>query len=138
MSRTLHITADPAAVSMAASIRAMASLAPLFVISVRALGDLADELGSMDAAVTFLLELAEANTKPIGVNLPSADGASKSVFIAPRTWTDERLQGWIGGHGTTRCASGTGARRKARLRKDVRQPAALSRRWETKTGRFVT
>ncbi len=99
MSRTLRITADATTVSMAASIRATAQAAPLFVISVRALGDLAAELRSMDAAVTFLLELAEANTKPIGVNLPSADGASKSVFIAPRAWSDERLRGWIGGHG---------------------------------------
>ena len=99
MSRTLRVTADPTTVSLAASIRAMASVAPLFVISVRALGDLADELGSMDAAATFLFELAEANNKPIGVNLPAPDGASKSVFIAPRTWTDDRLRGWIGGHG---------------------------------------
>jgi len=99
MSGSLHITADPTAVSMARSIRAMAQVAPLFVISVRALSELADELGGMDAAAKFLLELAEANNKPIGVNLPGADGASKSVFVAPRTWTDERLQGWIGGHG---------------------------------------
>ncbi len=99
MTRILRVITDPSALSMAASIRAMAQVAPLFVISVRALGALAAELRSMDAAVTFLLELAEANTKPIGVNLPSADGASKTVLIAPRTWTDERLQGWIGGHG---------------------------------------
>ena len=99
MSGSLHITADPSTVSMARSIRATASVAPLFMLTVRALGELAAELGGMDAAAEFLHELAEANNKPIGVNLPSADGASKSVFIAPRTWTDERLQGWIGGHG---------------------------------------
>jgi len=99
MSGSLHITADPSTVSMARSIRATASVAPLFMLTVRALGNLADELGSMDTAVTFLHELAEANNKPIGVNLPAPDGASKSVFIAPRAWSDERLQGWIGGHG---------------------------------------
>ncbi len=100
MSGSLHITADPSTVSMARSIRATASVAPLFMLTVRALGELAAELGGMDAAAEFLHELAEATNKPIGVNLPAADGASKSVFIAPRTWTDERLQGWIGGHGT--------------------------------------
>ena len=98
MSRTLHITADPAAVSMAASIRAMASLAPLFVISVRALGALADELGSMDAAVTFLLGVAEEVGRPIGVNLEAPDGSSRTAFIAPRGWTEERLAGWTAGH----------------------------------------
>ena len=99
MSRTMRITADASKVSMAASIRATASAAPLFMLTVRALGDLAAELGSMDAAAAYLLDVAEANTKPIGVNLPGKDGASKTAFIAPRTWTDERLQGWIGGHG---------------------------------------
>ncbi len=99
MTRTMRVTADASKVSMARAIRATAQAAPLFLLTVRALGDLAAELGSMDAAVTFLLELAEANNKPIGVNLPAPDGASKSVFVAPRTWTDERLQGWIGGHG---------------------------------------
>ena len=99
MSGTMRVTADASKVSMAASIRATASVAALFMLTVRALADLADELGSMDAAATFLLDVAEANNKPIGVNLPAPDASSKSVFIAPRTWTDERLQGWIGGHG---------------------------------------
>ncbi len=99
MTRTLRIIADPTTVSMAASIRATAVIAPLFVLSVRALGDLAAELGSMDAAARHLLSVAEEVGRPIGVNLPAPDGASRSVFIAPRTWTDERLQGWIGGHG---------------------------------------
>lgn len=50
MSKTLHITADPTTVSMAASIHVAATAAPLFVLTVRALGELAAELGSMDAA----------------------------------------------------------------------------------------
>ena len=98
MTRTMRVTADASKVSMAASIRAVASAAPLFVIGVRALGDLAAELGSMDAATTFLLGVAESLNKPIGVNLPGVDGASKTAFLAPRHWGEERLQGWIAGH----------------------------------------
>ncbi len=98
MSGTLRVTADASKVSMAASIRAMASVAPLFVIGVRALGDLADELGSMDAAATYLVQIAESNNRPIAVNLPAPDGSSRTAFIAPRGWTEERLAGWIAGH----------------------------------------
>ena len=98
MSRTMRVTADASKVSMAASIRAVASVAPLFVIGVRALADLAAELGSMDAAAAFLLDVAEANNKPIGVNLPAPDGSSRTAFIAPRGWTEERLAGWTAGH----------------------------------------
>ena len=98
MSGTLRVTADASKVSMAASIRGLASAAPLFVIGVRALGDLAAELGSMDAAAAYLLEIAEANNKPIGVNLPAPDGSSRTAFLAPRHWTEERLAGWTAGH----------------------------------------
>ncbi len=98
MSRTLRITADPTTVSMAASIRAMASVAPLFVISVRALGDLAAELGSMDAAAEFLLGVAEAIGRPIAVNVETGSDTSSTAFIAPRGWGEERLAGWTAGH----------------------------------------
>jgi len=97
MTRTMRITADASKVSMAASIRATARAAPLFLLTVRALADLAAELGSMDAAAAFLLDVAEANNKPIGVNLPAPDGSSRTAFIAPRGWTEERLAGWTAG-----------------------------------------
>ena len=97
MTRTMRVTADASKVSMAASIRAMAQVAPLFVISVRALSELADELGGMDAAAAFLLEIAESNNRPVAVNLPAPDGSSKTAFIAPKTWTEERLAGWTAG-----------------------------------------
>ena len=99
MSRAIHVTADPGTVSMATSIRPTAQAAPLLILTTRTLGELPAELGSMDAAATYLLELAEDIGHPIAVNLPITDSASKTAFTAPRTWTDERLQGWIGGHG---------------------------------------
>ncbi len=97
MSRTMRITADASKVSMAASIRATAQAAPLFLLTVRALADLADELGGMDAAVAFLLGIAESNNRPVAVNLPAPDGSSRTAFLAPRHWTEERLAGWTAG-----------------------------------------
>ena len=99
MSATLRITANPRRVSMVASIHAAAKVSPLLVLTGRALADLVAELGGgHDGALRFLLGLAEANSKPIGVNLPSPDGSSRTIFIAPRDWSDERLRGWIAGH----------------------------------------
>jgi hypothetical protein len=94
----MKITADPARVSMAAAIRAAAEAAPLLVITGRALADLADELGSMEAAVGFLLELAEANDRPIATNVPTGDETSSTAFVAPAGWTTARLRGWVARH----------------------------------------
>jgi hypothetical protein len=94
----LSITADPARVSMAGAIRRMAGAAPLLVITGRALLDLAAELGGMDAAALFLLELVESVNRPVGLNFATGDDTSSTAFVAPRGWTQERLQGWIAGH----------------------------------------
>ena len=93
----LHVDVDTDSISMAEAIRAAAPLVPCVVLTGRALGDLARELGSMDAATCWLVTLAEANKRPIGINLPAPDGSSQTVFIAPRDWTQERLQGWVAG-----------------------------------------
>ena len=98
MTRTLRVTADASTVSMARAIRAASRAAPLFVLSTRALGELADELGGMDAAIGELRAIAEANGRPLGVNLETGPDTSKTAFLAPRGWADERLQGWIAGH----------------------------------------
>jgi len=95
---TMTITVDPAVVSVAESIRTAAEAAPLLVVSGRAFGDLAEELGSMDAAAEHLQGVAEAVGRPIAVNLPAEDDGSSTVFISPRSWTEERLAGWVGGH----------------------------------------
>jgi hypothetical protein len=46
----------------------------------------------------FLAELRAENGRPIGINLPGADGKSETVFLAPNGWSPERLQGWVSGH----------------------------------------
>lgn len=85
--------------SMTALITAMAgSSAPLAVLTTAALRHLVHELGSHERAVRFLVRTAERTAKPIAVNFELADGSSRSVFLAPRAWTEERLRGWIAGH----------------------------------------
>jgi hypothetical protein len=96
--RTLKVAADPRAVSMAEAIRRMAEVAPLLVIGGRALSDLAAELGGPEAATGWLAELAQEVGRPLGVNLPTGPDTSSTAFIAPKHWSSERLQGWLGGH----------------------------------------
>jgi hypothetical protein len=98
MSRRLTVKVDPQALSVAAAIRTAPRSAPLFVLTGRALAELARELGSMDAAEGYVLAVAEEINKPIGINVSGADGGSRTVFFAPGAWSRERLAGWAGGH----------------------------------------
>jgi hypothetical protein len=98
MGPTLTITADPRAISMAESIRRLAGTTPLFLVSHRAFRDLARELGSADRAARHIAEVAVATGKPILVNQPTGGGRSATIAVAPPTWTEEKLQGWIAGH----------------------------------------
>ena len=97
MSGTLNLRVDPAAVQMSRAIRVAAQASPLLVITGRAFGDLAAELGGAEAAVGELLSVAESVNRPIAVNMPTGADASSTVFVSPRGWTEERLQGWVAG-----------------------------------------
>ena len=94
--KTARVTINADRVSPAAAVRQAAQAGPLLVLTARLVADLAEELGGMDAAVSHLLEVAEQAGCPIGVNVPAADG-SRTCFIGPRSWTQERLQGYVGG-----------------------------------------
>ena len=95
MSATARVMVDPEAVPISVAIRTAAQAAPMLVIQQGALADLAAELGSMDAAAAFLLELAENLNTPIGVNIETGTDTSSTTFLAPPDWTPERLQGWV-------------------------------------------
>jgi hypothetical protein len=97
LSDAARLLVDGDSVSISAAVQAAAQAAPFLVVTGRAVGDLARELGSMDAATRWLATVAEQNKRPIGVNLPAPDGSSQTAFIAPRDWTQERLQGWVAG-----------------------------------------
>ena len=91
----LHVTVDPKATSTAEAIQMAASAGPLVILTRRMFRELAHELGSDTAAMRHLLNVSERVNKPIGCNFPTA-GGSKTAFIAPASWTQTRLRGWVG------------------------------------------
>jgi len=93
----MTVTVDPSALSMAASIRAAAQASPLLCLTGRAFNDLAHELGGHGAAAEHLLTVAEEIGHPLGVNFETGADTSSTVFIGPRGWSEERLQGWVAG-----------------------------------------
>jgi hypothetical protein len=93
----LTIRADPRAVSMAAAIRAAAGAAPLFVLTGRAFGDLSKELGGCEAAAGYLHRVAQKIGRPIGINFTVGADQSRTVFIPPKGWSEQKLAGWVGG-----------------------------------------
>jgi hypothetical protein len=84
--------------SMRAVLEGTADKLPMFLLSQRAYMHLAEECGGDEPAILFLLELAEQYNKPVLVNFEKPDGTSQTNAMAPRSWTSERLQGWIAGH----------------------------------------
>jgi hypothetical protein len=98
MTRTAHITINDATVSTAKAIMAAARTGPLVILTGRAWTELRAELGGSDAAMRHLLRVAENVGTPIGVNFETGEDTSSSAFLAPRSWTQERLRGWIAGH----------------------------------------
>ena len=96
MTRHMTVTVDAERLSIAAAIRRMADAAPMLVLTGRAFNDLARELGGLDAAVSELLTIAEANNRPVGVNFETGEDSSSTAFISPRSWSQERLTGWVG------------------------------------------
>ena len=98
MSGTLRLSVDPEAVPIVTAIREAAHAAPaLLVLTGRAAGDLADQLGSVDAAVRFLVDLATEIGRPIGLNAETGEGRSQTMFVAPKGWSEQRLAGWVAG-----------------------------------------
>jgi hypothetical protein len=98
VSRSIRVVVDSERVSPSAVIKASAGAAPLVLVNRRMLVELADELGGQEQTGRFLLDVVERIGRPIGVNVPAADGNSRSMFLAPRGWTQTRLAGWVAGH----------------------------------------
>jgi hypothetical protein len=98
MTRTAHVTVNSATVSTAKAIQATARSGPLLVLTERAFLNLVDELGGHEPAMRHLLRVAENVGKPIGLNVSTGTDTSRSMFIAPRSWTPTRLRGWIAVH----------------------------------------
>jgi len=102
MTRLATLTIDAESVSVSRSLAALARASardggPLICVSHRALDDLAAELGGYEAAAGRLLRIATQTARPICVNLPTGPETSMSVFVAPKTWSEDRLRGWAAG-----------------------------------------
>ncbi len=98
MSGTMRVAVDAGAVSVARSIAAAARLAPLLVITHRSLDDLARELGGYEQAARRLQTIATNADKPIGVNAPTGPDGSRTWFVAPKSWSREKVAGWVAVH----------------------------------------
>jgi len=96
MTGTARVTIDAARVSPSKAIMGAARGGPMVLLTARMFGELVAELGSMEAAMRHLLRVSENTNKPIGANFPTPEG-SRTAFIAPRSWSQERLRGWVGG-----------------------------------------
>ena len=102
MSSSACITVDAERVSIARSLAALARTAardggPLVCVSHRAYDELADELGGYENAARRLCRIATNTGRPLAVNLPTEDG-SRTAFISPTGWSEDRLRGWVAGH----------------------------------------
>ena len=96
MTRRLTVQVDTEAIPAATAVRDAVQAAPaLLVLTGQMMADLAGQLGLADAAVQFLVDLAGEIDRPLGVNVETGPGTSSTAFIAPRSWTPERLQGWV-------------------------------------------
>ena len=96
MTRRMTVQVDTDAISAATAVREAATAAPgLLVLTGRMMADLAGQLGSMDAGVRFLVDLAGEIDRPLGVNVETGSGTSSTVLISPRSLSPERLQGWV-------------------------------------------
>jgi len=100
--RTATIAIDAERVSPARSLAALARLSArdgssLVVVTGRAYGELVDELGGDDAAARHLARVATNVGRPLAVNLPTGADTSRTIFVAPRGWSEERLAGWAAG-----------------------------------------
>jgi hypothetical protein len=96
VSAATRVTIDARRVSPAQAIAAAARAAPLLMLTGRAFAELVAELGGHDAAMRHLLRVSERVNRPIGCNFPTPEG-SRTAFVAPRSWSQERLRGWVGG-----------------------------------------
>jgi hypothetical protein len=96
MTAVLRLTNDPRAVPTSRLLEAAADV-PLMCLSHRALASLTAEFRSHKRAARWLARLARKRGKPVLINVPVSDG-SRTVALAPRGWSEERLLGWLGGH----------------------------------------
>jgi len=97
MSRALHLTVDTRQLKPTEALGHVARAGTAVGLTHRMLRDLEQELGGYKRACKWLIALATETNRPITINLPTGPDSSTTVAIAPKTWSEEKLRGWIGG-----------------------------------------
>ena len=95
---TLFVKGDLGGHKSSDTIRQLVQHQAITVVGPNLYRDLNAELGSDDKAARFLLELATEIQKPIGVHLLGSGGQSYTSFIAPESWSGDKLKGYVARH----------------------------------------
>ena len=98
MTHTLHVTIDADTLSPSATLRATVGGQPSALVTERFFDALSAELGGSRAAAEFSVYIANKSGRPIGYNFSKGDGESRTVFMSPRGWSQERLSGYVAAH----------------------------------------
>lgn len=80
-------------------VRAMTRTTPLLILRQGMVADLENELGGAEAVARFLIALAGEIGHPVALNDGGAPtDPSRTVFIAPTTWSEQRTLRWVEQH----------------------------------------
>jgi hypothetical protein len=91
MSNAMKVTWDQMTTEIFSSLM---DVAPQVGLGYNAVRDLKVELGSEEAVLRYLASEATKHQKPVYLNVPEGSG-SRTLFIAPEGWSDDRLKGWV-------------------------------------------
>lgn len=95
--RAAHFTIDTRQLKPTAVLGRVARAGSTVSLTHRMFNDLAEELGSHDAASRWLVDLSQEVDRPMLVNFPTGADTSSTVAFAPFWWSEERLRGYVGG-----------------------------------------
>jgi hypothetical protein len=84
-------------VPMSELVRASAHVYPFVLVTGDGAVRLVAELGGDEATGRWLTDLAAEIGHPVGINFPD-EGGSRTIFIRPPSWSEDRLRGWAAGH----------------------------------------
>ena len=91
----LRIITDGNAVKPSTILEELADSTPLLVMTTAFWRNLVAELGSENEALPFVLDLVNRRESPIGLNLQLDADRSRTVWLPPRVWSQDRLMGWV-------------------------------------------
>jgi hypothetical protein len=91
--------AEPGAAGLMLREMATAESVRMVAVTHRAWSHLRRDCGGDKRAAQWLASLATEAGKVVAVNFELKDGGSRTMFLAPKDWSEEKLRGYIGGLG---------------------------------------